>query len=562
VYTELTTFERQRTIVKLVEERSSVKVDDLAKLFEVSEGTIRNDLTALESQDALTRIRGGAIAKNGLELPEFYLGQQTQPNRAAKQRIARWAADLVRDGDVIFLDASTTVMHMASYLREQRNITVITNQLECARLLAKDSSKTVILTGGILSTDGLAVTGWLSQETLKDLHIKIAFLSCSAMSLDVGLMESSLESAHFKEQVVSSSRQIVALVDSSKINTVSLRPFARLEQLHHLITDDALSPPIIEHLRTLHVPLTICGETTVQSLSPLQKKANYKIAFANLSEDIPFAVDVRRSLEEAAQHHDIDLILADNALSAEKAVQIADNLTGQAIDLLIEYQIDASASNRIVNRFQRHGIPIIAVDIPMVGATFFGVNNYQAGHIAGESLGTWIQDHWQGDLDYLLILEEKRAGALPAARIQGQLEGLSEVISSRPRQTFYLDSGNTSEVSYQHVLETLKALEPGRLAVISFNDDAALGAMYAMRELAWKDVAIVGQGADRMVRSELRKQDSSIIGSTAFHPEHYGSKILELAFKLLRGEAVPPAVYVECNFINAGNVNTHYPDEV
>jgi ribose transport system substrate-binding protein len=554
MYENLTTFERQRTIVKLVEERSSLKVEELAKLFSVSQGTIRNDLTTLESQHSLVRVRGGAVARNGFE-------PRVQPASVATQRIARWAADLVRDGDVIFLDASLVVAEMASHLRERRNITVITNGLETARLLAKDMSKTVILTGGILGMDGVEVTGLLSQEALKDLHIKTAFLSCAAVSLEVGLMEASLELAQFKEQVINSSQHVVALVENAKLNTVSLRPFARLEQLQHLITDDGIALGTIEQLRARHVPLTICGESTVQSLSPAQQQTNYKIGFANLSEDIPFAVDVRRSLEAAAGQHDIDLIIADNALSAEKAVQIADNLAQQDIDLLIEYQIDASASNRIAARFQKRGIPIIAVDIPIVGATYFGVNNYLAGHVAGEALGKWIQEHWQGHYDYLLVLEEKRAGALPAARIQGQLEGLCEIIPENPKQTLYLDSGNTSEISYRHVLEALKTLEPARLAVLSFNDDAALGALRAVKELAWKKVAIVGQGADRMVRRELRQQGSPVIGSTAFRPEQYGEKLLELAFKLLRGEAVPPAVYTECTFINGANVDVYYPGE-
>ncbi len=554
MYTNLTTFERQRTIIKWVQERSSVKVDHLAKIFDVSEGTIRNDLSTLESQQVLTRIRGGAVATNGFE------AHILQPSNAKVERLARWAADLVRNHDVIFLDASSTVCAMATHLRERQHLTIITNHLETARLLAKDPSKTIILTGGILGPDGSSVTGLLGHGVIKDLQIKTAFLSCTAVSLEAGLMEPNLDMAQFKEHVIASSKQVVALVDSTLFNTVSLRSFAKLEQLHHLITDDEIPTAMIEHLRTKHVPLTICGETTIQSLSPLQQKAKYKIAFANLSEEIPFAVDVRRSLEEAAQKHDVDLILADNQLNRDHALHIADNLSQRDIDLLIEYQIDVSANNRIVNRFQQRGIPIIAVDIPMVGATYFGVNNYLAGHIAGEALGRWIQTHWQGNLDYLLILEEKRAGALPAARIQGQLEGLLDIIPM-PKQSFYLDSGNTTEISYQHVMTLLEKLESRRLGVLSFNDDAALGALRAIKDAGWNEVAIVGQGADRMIRSELRKAHSPVIGSTAFHPEKYGEMILELAFKLLRKEAVQPAVYVDTTFINRENVNIYYPNE-
>lgn len=539
----------------MLEERSGVKVDDLAKLFDVSEGTIRNDLTMLESKQALKRVRGGAVSRHGFEaqLPQLLLNSKSE-------RIARWAADLVRDGDVIFLDSSPSVLQMVTYLRNRCNLTVITQHLDMARILAKDPSKTVILMGGILNVDGSSVSGW--QEGLKDLHIKTAFFSCAAVSREAGLMDNNLEAAQFKEKVIASSQHVVALVESEKFNTVSLRPFIKLEHLHHLITDDQLPVSSIEYLRSRHIPLTLCGETTVQSLSPIPQKAKYKIAFANLSEEIPFAVDVRRSLEEAAHKKEVDLILADNQLSREQALHIADNLASKDIDLLIEYQIDASASNRIVNTFQKQGIPIIAVDIPMVGATYFGVNNYLAGYMAGEALGKWIKKHWQGHYDYLLALEEKRAGALPAARIQGQIEGLTEMVSQPLQQTFYVDSSNTTEVSYQNVLQTLKGTTPGRMAVISFNDDAALGALKALKELRWPNVAIVGQGADRMVRNELRNPQTPIIGSTAYSPENYGAGILELAFKLLRNEAVPPAVYIEHKFIDANNVNVLYPDEI
>lgn len=554
MYADLTTFERQRTILKLVQERSSVKVDDLAKLFQVSEGTIRNDLTALESQQALTRIRGGAIANEDLDA---HLIPQVN---ARIERIARWATDLVRDHEVIFLDGHSTVVAMLPFLRVRQNLTVITNHLDTARLLAKDPSKTVILAGGILTTDGSLVTGLPGQSSLQDLKIKTAFLSSSAVSLEAGLMESNLDLAQFKEQVIQASEQVVALIDSQAFQAVSLRSFAKLEQFQQVISDDALPLSIVDALRDQHIPLTLCGENTVQSLSPIQKKARYKIAFANLSEEVPFAVDVRRSLESAAQQHDIDLILADNQLNRDHALHVAENLAQHEIDLLIEYQIDAAANNRIVNLFQQRGIPIIAVDIPMIGATYFGVNNYLAGHIAGKALGEWVKKTWKSQMDYLLVLEEKRAGALPAARIQGQLEGLLEVVP-KPQQHFYLDSGNTTEISYQHVLDLLKKLEPKKLGVLSFNDDAALGALRAIRELNWTESAIIGQGADRMVRAELRKANSPIIGSTAFHPEKYGVMILDLAFKLLRKEAVPPAVYVDTTFIDRDNVNIHYPAE-
>jgi ribose transport system substrate-binding protein len=109
-----------------------------------------------------------------------------------------------------------------------------------------------------------------------------------------------------------------------------------------------------------------------------------------------------------------------------------------------------------------------------------------------------------------------------------------------------LNSGNTGEVSEARLTEALKHLPAlHRLAVLCFNDDAAIGALTAARKLHREnDVIIVGQGADRRVREELKNPASRIIGSTAYWPEQYGEKIIPLALKILRGESVPPAVYM------------------
>jgi ribose transport system substrate-binding protein len=213
-------------------------------------------------------------------------------------------------------------------------------------------------------------------------------------------------------------------------------------------------------------------------------------------------------------------------------------------------------------KFHRANIPVIAVDIPMVGATFFGVDNYRAGHMAGVALGEWIAEAWDGQLDQLIILEEPRVGALPAARLQGQMDGLQEVVGpiDRTKRT-HLDSGNTSEQSQAEMLSALEDLVARhRIAVVSINDDAALGALAAARELGREaDVVIVGQGADRIARSEIRRPDSRIIGSTAYWPERYGEKLIPLAVKILQGEAVPPAVHIDHHFITGDNIDLFYP---
>ncbi len=174
--------------------------------------------------------------------------------------------------------------------------------------------------------------------------------------------------------------------------------------------------------------------------------------------------------------------------------------------------------------------------------------------MAGEALGRWVSDHWQGRFDRVILMEEPRAGALPATRMHSQLEGFQAAAGVVPEEKcLALDSGNTLQVSERAMLAALKRLpDLHRLVVICFNDDVAIGALEAARKLdREEDVVIVGQGAERRVRHELARAGSRIIGSTAYSPEKYGQKLISLTLRILRGEPVPPAVYMEHEFVTA-----------
>jgi ribose transport system substrate-binding protein len=560
----MTLYERRQTILRLLREQPGIKVTRMAGLLDVSEGTIRNDLTALEEASKLRRVRGGAILLEAPTLPAASADGWDSANNSARQRLARWAAEMVEDGDTIMMDASSTVGYMVPYLAQRRKLTVVTNGLKTAQRLAQDSSNTVILVGGRVSGSGNATISLLGAAMVENLHARTAFVSAVGFDLEAGLTERNIEEAQLKQAMLASARRVVALVDSSKVGQVSTAPFAALEKITHVLTDGDVSPDSIGRLHRAGVNLVICGENTVRSYTVHDGQTRYTIGFANQSEELPFAVDVRRGLERAVNaESDMDLVVTDNKLSGEEALRVADRLIQRNVDLAIEYQIDEKMNNLIMDKFQRAAIPVIAVDIPIVGATFFGVDNYRSGHMAGVALGQWLATNWDGYFDKVIILEEPRAGSLPAARIQGQLDGLQEVVGLVPEdKQIFLDSGNTSSVSEALVYKTLQACpDMHRFAVICFNDDAAIGALRAARALGREsDVVIVGQGADRLVRDELRQPDSRIIGSTAFRPEQYGQHLLELALKILRGESVPPAVFIDHVFINAQNISRYYPE--
>ena len=145
-------YERHQSILQLLEALASVRVSDLAERLNVSESTIRADLEALDEQGQLTRVRGGAVTNSPTPnaLPTRYVNEKISRNYVEKGWIARWAASMIEDGDTIMLDASSTVLHIAQYLTDRRELIVFTNGINVAQLLAREPSNTVIVLGGIL----------------------------------------------------------------------------------------------------------------------------------------------------------------------------------------------------------------------------------------------------------------------------------------------------------------------------------------------------------------------------------------------------------------------------
>lgn len=250
--------------MNILREQPGIRVPDLARLLTVSEGTIRNDLKALSDSGQLTRVWGGGIpleADRAERASTPAYEARARMNQSAKSAIARMAAALVQDGDSVLMDASSTVFHMAAFLQDHHNLTVITNGIKVGQELARNPSNTVMMLGGILRSDGTAITRPVYGEFLKDLHIKTAFISSSGFSMETGLTEVDLNEAHFKRAMIASAGMLVALIDSSKFGKVDLTSCARLEQVSHIFTDANLSPEWIDRLVQAGVAFTLCGET-------------------------------------------------------------------------------------------------------------------------------------------------------------------------------------------------------------------------------------------------------------------------------------------------------------
>ncbi len=255
----MTTYERRQSLVDLLRRQPGARIPEIARALQISEGTVRNDLNALEAEGRLNRFHGGAVLVEQTSFNNTSFTERHREHAVEKEAIARCAAQLVQDGDSILLDASSTIYYFALALESKQRLRVVTNGIDVARLLAKNPSNTVILIGGILSQDGSSLTGLFSEQAIRDLHVQKAFVSCSGFSVVRGMTEVHLEEAQLKRKAIESAQQVFGLVDSSKLGKEDLTPFARPDQLCCLYTDAGITPEWKQAFEQAGLAITICG---------------------------------------------------------------------------------------------------------------------------------------------------------------------------------------------------------------------------------------------------------------------------------------------------------------
>ena len=178
---------------------------------------------------------------------------------------------MVRDNDAIIMDDSSSVLQMATFLRNRRNLTVVTNGLEVALLLAQEPTNKVILAANTVSSGQASLVGNLNPDLLQGFRASRCFLSCVGFSLEQGLTDTDSDKAAVKAQMMRLAGQTVALVDHSKFGRVSTFRTAGLSQIDHLVSDQGLSAAQLAELRrTSNFPITLAGATpeTLQPWGP------------------------------------------------------------------------------------------------------------------------------------------------------------------------------------------------------------------------------------------------------------------------------------------------------
>lgn len=228
--------ERRNKILSMLFDKKSLLVQDLSRLFEVTEETIRRDFNNLEKKGLLIRTHGGAVLTDDSRL-ESPLEVREGINNAGKDAIGRRAAQMIQDNDTIILDASTSALYVARHIKDKKGITVITNAVRIILELSSCEDITLISTGGILRKKSLSYVGKMAQNVIKTYYANKLFFSCKGFSPKRQLTDSNEQESEMRKTMIGCSEQVIFLCDHTKFNKVGYVNTASVSNIHHIITD-------------------------------------------------------------------------------------------------------------------------------------------------------------------------------------------------------------------------------------------------------------------------------------------------------------------------------------
>ena len=244
--------ERKNEILTKLRAEQRVLVSELALHYGVTEETIRRDLDKLEREGYATKTYGGAIWGDSTRTDLSYT-IRNKTNVEAKKAIAQHLARIIRDGDHIMLDDSSTSLFVARAIREKKGITVITNSVEVVMELSDVQGWNILSTGGMLKYESLALVGRQAEQMIRNYHVDRAVISCKGADLQNGVTDSSDFHSQVKQAMMASARQKILAVDSSKFNRTSFVRIADFGELDAVVTEKAPPQEWLEFFESISV---------------------------------------------------------------------------------------------------------------------------------------------------------------------------------------------------------------------------------------------------------------------------------------------------------------------
>ena len=242
--------ERRTQILQQVRNAGRVKVNELATQFSTSAVTIRNDLNELHQRGLVLRSHGGAVLPEAIHR-ESPVDERLKAYAAEKQRIGALAATLINDGETIILDSGTTTLEIARQIKNKQGLHIITNGVNIAAELLDAPGVQLFIVGGTVRRESASISGHFTEEMLREFSADKMFLSGAGCDIDFGVSGGNLEETMVNRVMLSISREIILVADSSKFSRRSMARIVPFSEIDTVISDSSLPEDIQARLRSL-----------------------------------------------------------------------------------------------------------------------------------------------------------------------------------------------------------------------------------------------------------------------------------------------------------------------
>lgn len=209
--------ERQEKILYYIQQHQKANTDQLANQFQVSRVTVRRDIDALAAKGLIIKTHGGAVAVTNSLLHEIPYAYKVEQHLKEKKLIGQTAARYIQDYDIIILDSGSTTLELAKNIT-QKDITVVTNDIQIAMELSSKSNVTVNVCGGTLHRPVYTLIGSASAAFFTRFHVNKAFIGCDALDVDFGVSNRTSEEVDTKIAMINAADEVIMITDDSKLD--------------------------------------------------------------------------------------------------------------------------------------------------------------------------------------------------------------------------------------------------------------------------------------------------------------------------------------------------------
>ncbi len=249
--------DRMLEMERYVLEKGAATMEELRDHFDISMNTVRRDVAELLKRGMVEKVYGGVCARKSEQSLTPYEVRR-RGSEDAKAAIGKRAAELVNDGDIIFIDSGTTTLHMIDHLKDKRELTIITNNLEAVNRALPHENITIIALPGQVRRKTRSFTGDDAVRYLRRFNVRIAFMASTGLSSH-GVTNSSPMEYEIKKCAVESAETTVLLISQPKFGVTGLMTFAQLEDFDILVTDALPAPADQQRVRDSGAQLIVAG---------------------------------------------------------------------------------------------------------------------------------------------------------------------------------------------------------------------------------------------------------------------------------------------------------------